>query len=104
MLLVKKASISQILNHTPSHTHAHTTIVMCLDLIDPANGTISFSQGVMVGSVATYTCNDPYILSENSNPICEASAVGAMWSGSQPTCNFPDFNSGKYMNNYYRAP
>ncbi|XP_064385364.1 uncharacterized protein LOC135334155 isoform X9 [Halichondria panicea] len=67
--------------------------VMCLDLIDPANGTISFSQGVMVGSVATYTCNDPYILSENSNPICEPSAVGAMWSGSQPTCNFPDFNS-----------
>ena len=51
--------------------------------------------------MATYTCNDPYILSENSNPICEASAVGAMWSGSQPTCNFPDFNNGKYMHNYY---
>ena len=59
------------------------TVVNCSNLDDPVNGQVEFTD-TTVGSIANYTCNQRYILSNgNSTRTCEASGE---WSGSPPSC------------------
>lgn len=56
--------------------------IMCPSLMNPENGRVDFTTNV--GDIATYTCDDEYILSGSSTRLCLASG---MWSGNAPTCN-----------------
>ncbi|XP_019863662.1 PREDICTED: CUB and sushi domain-containing protein 1-like isoform X3 [Amphimedon queenslandica] len=55
----------------------------CGDLSDIANGEVSIAPDTMLGSNATYSCNDGYTLQGDSVRTCQASG---QWSGSEPTC------------------
>ena len=54
----------------------------CGSLDDPANGEVSVSSTTF-NSVATYSCNTGYNLTEHGIRTCSESGV---WSGSEPTC------------------
>lgn len=49
----------------------------------PKNGDISFSQGTLFGSVATYSCDIPYQIVGVVTRVCQTSGV---WSGDAPFC------------------
>ena len=55
---------------------------MCspLDTIDNGERT---ADGFSPGSVATYTCNDGYVLVGDSTRICQTTGT---WSGEDPHC------------------
>lgn len=55
---------------------------MCPALTNPANGVVSFA-GTTFRSVATYTCNDGYVISGNEQRTCLETGE---WSGQIPTC------------------
>uniref|UniRef100_A0A1X7VM60 Sushi domain-containing protein n=1 Tax=Amphimedon queenslandica TaxID=400682 RepID=A0A1X7VM60_AMPQE len=55
----------------------------CGDLPDIANGEVSIAPDTMLGSNATYSCDDGYTLQGSSMRMCQANGE---WSGSQPTC------------------
>lgn len=55
---------------------------MCPNLRSPVNGEVSLS-GITLGSTATYTCNEGFILSGNRIRSCLTTAI---WSGEDPTC------------------
>ena len=59
------------------------TVVDCCSLDDPVNGQVELSNTTF-GSMANYTCNQRYFLSNgNSTRTCEANGE---WSGSPPSC------------------
>ena len=62
---------------------SYVDTLACAELADPANGNVELSAGTDIGSVATYTCNDGYILGGSSTRTCEE---GGLWSGEAPTC------------------
>ena len=47
--------------HTHAHTHTHIHYVGC-GLLNLDNGAVSYTNGLVVGSVATHTCNPGYQL------------------------------------------
>ena len=53
----------------------------CPDLLAPANGAVSMS-GIIVGSTATYSCNEGFSLDGNVERTCEDD----MWTGTDPAC------------------
>jgi len=53
----------------------------CPDLPAPANGAVSMS-GIIVGSTATYSCNEGFSLDGNVERTCEDD----MWTGTEPVC------------------
>ena len=55
----------------------------CGALFSPANGTISLSNGNLVESIATFTCDVGYLMMGLSQLVCLSSGA---WSGSAPTC------------------
>ena len=56
------------------------------ELSNPMNGMVTFDS-VTLGSVATYTCDQPsYRLVGSSTRICERNGANAVWSGQEPTC------------------
>ncbi|XP_003387839.1 PREDICTED: sushi, von Willebrand factor type A, EGF and pentraxin domain-containing protein 1-like isoform X2 [Amphimedon queenslandica] len=54
----------------------------CGPLTDPSNGKVTF-DGASVGSSASYTCNEGYILSGNQRRQCLRTGE---WTGSDPIC------------------
>ena len=64
---------------TPIYTYYLDTLA-CTKLSDPVNGNVDISA---IGSVATYSCNDGYVLSGSDTRTCESNGE---WSGSPPTC------------------
>ena len=60
----------------------YTDTVLCPNLDDPYNGSVSVSSN-FVGGSANYICNSGYRLSGYSYRTCLLSGV---WSGAQPRC------------------
>lgn len=61
----------------------------CGALTPPADGMVDVpSTGF--SSVATYTCNDGYVLMGDTTRTCQNDS---MWSGAEPTCTFVDCGS-----------
>ena len=58
------------------------TDVTCPILSVIANGNV-FQNGVTVGSIATYSCDDGYDLINENERMCQPSGV---WSGIEPFC------------------
>ena len=59
------------------------TQIVCRDLSNPANGRVSLSIGVLIGSRATYTCNSGYSLVGDSTRVCQDDGS---WTGRVPIC------------------
>ncbi len=64
------------------------TSTVCSDLSAPTNGeSISYNAGTMnnrpVNTVATYTCNDGYVLMGDATRTCQSDGD---WSSTAPTC------------------
>ena len=58
--------------------------VVCPDLENPPNGTVSLSMETVFESQAAYTCNDGFVISSGDDTrTCEANG---QWSGTIPTC------------------
>ena len=64
------------------------TGVECGILTPPKNGDISFSQGTVYGSVATYSCEPPFQLEGTATRVCQDDGE---WSGHAPTCQSKEF-------------
>ena len=69
-------------------------MILCPELLAPANGTIVFSTASQlfgVGTTATYSCDTDYVLVGEITRICQDTNVGTTgtWSGPgyDPTCN-----------------
>ena len=58
--------------------------VTCPNLSNPANGQVTFSFGVSVGSTATYTCTSGYVIVGESTRVCQGDGS---WSGRAPICS-----------------
>ena len=56
--------------------------VECPALQNPANGRVNFSSTTF-GSIATYECNDGYVLAGDLQRTCQDNN---QWSGSEPQC------------------
>ncbi len=56
--------------------------IQCARLVNPLNGVVTL-EGVTLGSIATYSCNEGFALNGPSVRICEG--VGD-WSGISPIC------------------
>ena len=54
----------------------------CPSLSNPENGLVNVS-GEVLGSTATYTCNNGYVLSGADLRFC---LLGGVWSENDPTC------------------
>ena len=54
----------------------------CGDLMNVANGEVDFTT-TYDGSVATYSCNEGYVLCGSENRTC---LLNGSWSGSPPEC------------------
>ena len=57
--------------------------IVCQSLSNPANGQVTFSSGVFVGSRATYTCDSGYFVDGQSTRTCQADGS---WTGNAPIC------------------
>ena len=55
----------------------------CGDLHDPEHGMVHTPDGTKLHSIATYTCDNGYILTPASSRVCLSDCK---WSGVQPTC------------------
>ncbi len=66
-------------------------IAACPDLTALINGMIGYDIGItgprLVGTMATYTCNTGYTLTQDSVRVCQNDRT---WSGSTPTCQGED--------------
>ena len=74
--------ITEQSNVEATHTHTHT-VSRCNNLSNPEGGRVRYTQGVTVGSVATYECDTGRVLEGNAQRTCQANGN---WSGSEPTC------------------
>ena len=59
------------------------TAIECNDLPAPKYGSVSVS-GVRVGSIATYKCDDGFLLVGTTTRECLSNGH---WSGNAPICN-----------------
>ena len=57
-------------------------LVDCGNLMNVTNGEVDFST-TYGGSVATYSCNEGYVLCGSENRTCQPNGS---WSGSPPEC------------------
>ena len=60
-------------------THAE---IVCEKLNNPDNGVVEFTSTIF-GSIATYTCNEGFVLNGNKKREC---TVTGKWSGIEPSC------------------
>ena len=58
-------------------------VVDCGKLNDPANGGVTTIGGTTFESLASYSCNDGYIL---SYPVGRTCLSTCQWSGEEPRC------------------
>ncbi|XP_074620011.1 sushi, von Willebrand factor type A, EGF and pentraxin domain-containing protein 1-like [Acropora palmata] len=57
--------------------------VSCPALSSPANGNVALSSGLLMGSTATYTCQNNYKATYATIRYCRADG---QWSGGEPSC------------------
>ncbi|CAI8036469.1 Sushi, von Willebrand factor type A, EGF and pentraxin domain-containing protein 1 [Geodia barretti] len=62
---------------------APTCNIDCGALEKPVSGSVSFSNGTVMGSLATYSCDAGYAVQGNTTRTCLASGS---WSATAPTC------------------
>ena len=55
----------------------------CPQLTTPSNGWIKLSNGLNVGSKATYFCRSGYVLKGDRTRVCGSNGI---WTGSDPVC------------------
>ncbi len=72
----------------------------CDPLTDPDNGDITFSSGVLVGSVATYVCDANFAVQGDVNRTCEVNGTTTMWSAAASSCVRGMSDSGTTHVNY----
>lgn len=60
--------------------------ILCPPLDDPQFGSVSIS-GDTIGSVATYSCNANFVLSDSTPRRCLSDGS---WSGTSPICRGQD--------------
>ena len=58
-------------------------VVDCGPLRYPLNGVVDTPQGTIFHQVATYSCNDMYVLVGNKTRTCQEDG---RWSGYEPYC------------------
>ena len=56
-------------------------VIQCSQLDNPLNGEVTFDTSV--GSIATYSCNNNYVLSDSTPRRC---LPNGQWSGVAPIC------------------
>uniref|UniRef100_A0A1X7VKS2 Sushi domain-containing protein n=1 Tax=Amphimedon queenslandica TaxID=400682 RepID=A0A1X7VKS2_AMPQE len=56
--------------------------IKCKELTNPENGKVKFVS-TLLSSIATYSCNDGFILSGKSRRECQ---INGEWSGTEPSC------------------
>ncbi len=59
------------------------TGIECASLQPPMNGLVNNPEDTIVGSVASYTCNEGY---ELSGPITRSCEVTGQWTATEPVC------------------
>ena len=65
---------------------------MCSALDSVQNGEIVYTQDndnmapFDIGSVATFSCHDKFVLTGSNRSVCELSNTQGVWSENQPTC------------------
>ena len=57
--------------------------ILCEELINPENGTVSLPSERIVDSIATYACNDSFELLGAVSVTCQ---LNGTWSGDEPIC------------------
>ena len=73
--------------------------ITCPSLSAPRNGWLKFSNGLNVGSKASYTCQSGFILQGDATRVCGSNGV---WSGRDPTCKRKlNFISYERQSDYY---
>ena len=62
--------------------------IICLELSPPLNGSVEVSAQLLgVGTAATYSCDQGYILVGETARTCEdANGAIGVWNGSMPSC------------------
>ena len=79
----------------------HLATTACPELTNPENGQVDIS-GTTENSIATYSCNSGYTLSEPITRMCRSDGV---WSESEPSCqseiNLTAFRCVKVIFNVY---
>ena len=61
-----------------------STVVMCPQLHNPGNGSVTLSMDTLEMSTATYSCNFGFVqIGGNISRTCQ---VDGSWSGEAPTC------------------
>ena len=63
--------------------HVYTLYVVCLELADPSNGSVMISVDGENNKVATYSCDEGFVLSGDSTRECLGNQ---QWTGNEPTC------------------
>ena len=71
-------------------------VVDCGPLTNPDNGQVNTSNGTILGSIATYTCDTGYTLSGSESRTCENSGVWAVLTS--PICESEFINTVTVMN------
>ena len=56
---------------------------VCETLDDPENGQVNVSNGAVTGAMATYACDEGFILDGPETRVCDDEG---RWSGSEPEC------------------
>ena len=57
--------------------------ILCEELSNPENGTVSLPSQRTVDSIATYACNDSFELVGATNVMCQ---LNGTWSAEEPRC------------------
>ena len=65
-----------------------SSVVDCGPLTSPDNGQVDTPQGTTLNQVATYSCNNGYLLVGSMRRTCQADG---MWSGNEPFCRMFKF-------------
>ena len=55
----------------------------CGSINAPTDGSVSYSNDLLVESIATFTCNEGHVIAGLSQLVCLSSGA---WSESSPTC------------------
>ena len=82
------ASTTSVLNDMNAHCMCMLHFTGCERLPGISNGRVDLS-GRTVGSTATYTCNQGFVLVGSSTRICQSNG---QWSGSEPSCGRSRYN------------
>ena len=83
LVMVNFAVKFPLQGHITLLTQHLPAVVDCGSPSLPANGQVQTKSGTTFGSIATYTCDTGYALSNSSSRTCGASGK---WSPSEPSC------------------